>query len=315
MNKIIILILILLLSISVLSFNHKNSNLVSNTFSESTDELMFSIDGIVNREYYLPFSEGYEKIWTEAYYKKLKDLNYDYSADIRIEIPDTLAEKMFKIKIGYHVLAFDSSQLKYTDKILNFYSKTIEGCGTLVYFRTVNNSKLSRLNVIAKSDSVQKFLSKKIVFDEVINVEVEYIEENVFQYFDKNREELRDQIVHWSNEVDPTVNNKPMMQQIREIFSIKCLKMNLINKETIHDYIVLGKDKKYGYSFTAIVFGGINKVALKTHTRFDQVIKFKDKFYFLLYGYKPETGLRGYFIYEIEGNQLKQVFGDISYST
>lgn len=310
------ILFILTLFLSALNIVCKpNEQIIDSAQGSSDVELMFSIDQLVNSDYYVAVSAELKRNWGKAYYEKIRNLIY-FGANTRTEIPDSAAEKIFKIKKGYYVAAFDSSKLEVTDKISNFYSESVDLPGALVYFGLENNKKRHLLNVIVKTERELQSISDKVSFEKANESERKYAQEAICNYFALNRKDLFNQIVAAKNEIDTTASSQQIRQSIKDRFSFECFKIDL-NRDSTGDYIVVGRDSKcrYHHSFTAVVFGRTQKVILKTHSEFKQAIKIKESYYLLYHGYKPDTGIHGYSLYEVDGDELKNIFSDYAYST
>lgn len=278
-------------------------------------EFYFSMDCIVNQQYFtkttkeepLVYELGLYKKWRSEYYKKIVD---HWNEDIKIDIPLSLADSLFTIKKGYYCVIFKNSILQdKIDVISDFYSKTIEGTGTHVFFSlhdTIMSMNFrSAPNFIVISDTKKCFS----LFDtkvELESVDSNDLEKRILNYLSTHKNILSEQ-AYVFNKVDTTLSNNDLKKYIlnRYILSTFHIKGN-------NAFIVKGKDKIENDTFEAIIFN--NKINFLVHSNIQQIIKINSEYYFLVKTIKPSTGIIIYILYKSVGSKLQEVFSDGSYS-
>jgi len=290
-------------------------------FSQNPDSIRyhFSIDLIINHsDYskdikgnYLIYESGLLEKWRKEFYRKYDESNND--EDTRIDIPDSLANALFEVRRGYYCSIFKDSQLMYNDLITGFYSKTIEGTGTnvfysieeLTHFKTFTGEPY--FTIISDDADNHKLIETKIKLKETSSITSSKLSNIVVGYLLDHRHDLFQQSYVF-NPIDTALTADVLKPIIKERFSMSF--QSIVNSPI---KFINGTDNLELTSFTGILIN--DELEFLTHSKIQQIFKINSEYYILFVWKKPSTGIVVYNLYKVVDHKLKLIFSDSSYST
>ena len=282
-----------------------------NTLIVGDSKVYFSIDSTINSKYYTEEYIGYTKTLKSYHFKKNEELgNKIPPSFIKISLPDSLVGDNLKINKGFYATKVD------TILLAPFVIKSFEldhwigNDRTKIYFKNPDNFSHNKQNLFIVSEN-EKILKEINSFSPEVckNSEINHrITELIGNYFYENRTELDRQLTYLYPIAD-SLNDVQLHDEISSKFDFLNFR---INKNC---YFVVGSFKENNYrKFIASVHLGKEYVNLKIHTNLLNSFMIGNEFYFFCKRSKPNTGWQIFYVYKLEGGELKKVFSDGSFS-
>jgi len=296
--------------------------LFSSNYAVSQDvQFKFSMDGIVNKDYLIPYGTTdkqdewwYKREWTKSYLDSLKKTNRNRN-DIIIQIPDSLAKKIFKVEKDDYVVNFQNSKLQFIDQIHHFYAKRVIGADTeiIAHFALKNHKNAAGFNVIVENVSQLDLISDQVNIDSLTIANHYNLESIIIDYFISNRKDIPTPN-NYQDYID--VENKQKFRvECKKYFTFKYLCFDF-NRNDVNEYLILGNHYSSNYSpFVAIILDSVNLSFLESnYAIFEQILKLNDCYYILLHQGISGSGANTYSLHKINDNEFITVWSDGSYA-
>ena len=268
-----------------------------------------------------------EPILLKKYYQFIEK-ERKYSNEIfTYTLPDSIADRIFRIKKGDIVTQFYAGSIVGSDTI-KVIEASLHGSGTILFHFLLNNldnrhkdwydpiSYKKNTNyyfyVINSNDVKSKNLSQSDIelsdsllnnITQILNVEME--NSGLLEAYFK----LNTQI----EELD-TIKYRLKRYCSYEIYEVDIDQNS--QADIFIEFISQDPYKAISWNFALIFYSSRDEYELRPFSFFEYAINVEGKSYYMFRGYLPETGGRGrnLYIYDLETKKLQRIFGDWTFS-
>jgi hypothetical protein len=274
-------------------------------------KIYFSVAGNVHWKYFNVKRHGnYKNELFDYHIQRNKDIGHNPAYKIEVNLPDSLFNEQLKIKKGFYAVNVDSL-ISFKFMIHNFYTEVGEGGGNFgPYFNVPNQFKVDFKNLFLIS-SDRNILDKIIPANlkESTNSEVNSkISDLVSKYLATDEKALKRQILHHGTIAD-SLKKYQTEEQISSLYNLFYYKIDENCYSTVG--INKGNDR---HKFLAFVFPSEDKIIFRTNTYLIQTFMIEEEMYIYYASHGSHNGAVVFSVSKIEGNELKTVFSDGSFS-